>query len=62
MGRCWIGRRARVFCRDDLRVAVVLKPMAFFIDLFSPETYEAFRKTSRDVTGFRENKKLPHRK
>jgi len=36
--------------------------MAFFIDLFSPETYEAFRKTSRDVTGFRENKKAAAQK
>jgi hypothetical protein len=27
--------------------------MAYFIDLFSPETYEAFRNSSRDVSGFR---------
>jgi predicted RNA-binding protein len=27
--------------------------MAYFIDLFSPETYEAFRSSSRDVSGFR---------
>jgi hypothetical protein len=27
--------------------------MAYFIDLFSPETYEAFMSSSRDVSGFR---------
>jgi hypothetical protein len=27
--------------------------MAYFIDLFSPETYEAFSRSSRDVSGFR---------
>lgn len=27
--------------------------MAYFIDLFSPETYEAFRGSSRDISGFR---------
>jgi hypothetical protein len=27
--------------------------MPYFIDLFSPETYEAFRRSSRDVSGFR---------
>jgi len=27
--------------------------MAYFIDLFSPETYEAFAHSSRDVSGFR---------
>jgi hypothetical protein len=27
--------------------------MAYFIDLFSPETYEAFAKSSRDISGFR---------
>jgi hypothetical protein len=27
--------------------------MAYYIDLFSPETYEAFRRSSRDVSGFR---------
>lgn len=27
--------------------------MAYFIDLFSPETYEAFKASSRDVSGFR---------
>ena len=26
--------------------------MAYFIDLFSPETYEAFRQSTRDVSGF----------
>ncbi len=26
--------------------------MAYFIDLFSPETYEAFGQSSRDVSGF----------
>jgi predicted RNA-binding protein len=28
-------------------------PMAYYIDLFSPETYEAFSRSSRDVSGFR---------
>jgi hypothetical protein len=27
--------------------------MAYFIDLFSPETYDAFKRSSRDVSGFR---------
>ncbi len=27
--------------------------MAYFLDLFSPETYEAFAKSSHDVSGFR---------
>ena len=27
--------------------------MAYFIDLFSPETYEAFAHSSRDISGFR---------
>jgi hypothetical protein len=27
--------------------------MAFFIDLFSPDTYEAFRRSPREVSGFR---------
>jgi hypothetical protein len=27
--------------------------MAYFIDLFSPETYEAFKQSSRDISGFR---------
>ncbi len=27
--------------------------MAFYIDLFSPETYEAFTRSSRDISGFR---------
>ena len=31
--------------------------MAYYIDLFSPETYEAFSKSSRDVSGFRERQK-----
>jgi len=30
-----------------------IKLMAYFIDLFSPETYGAFRSSSRDVSGFR---------
>jgi hypothetical protein len=34
--------------------------MAYFIDLFSPETYEAFARFSRDVSGFRlRHKKRP---
>jgi len=27
--------------------------VAYFVDLFSPETYEAFRHSSREVSGFR---------
>ena len=27
--------------------------MAYFIDLFSPETYEAFTRSNRDISGFR---------
>src|SRR5262245_31496446 len=27
--------------------------MAYFIDLFSPETYERFARSSRDISGFR---------
>ena len=27
--------------------------MAYFIDLFSPETYDAFTRSSRDISGFR---------
>jgi predicted RNA-binding protein len=27
--------------------------MAYFLDLFSPETYEAFTRSDRTVTGFR---------
>ncbi len=27
--------------------------MAYFLDLFSPETYEAFKRTPRDTSGFR---------
>ena len=27
--------------------------MAYYTDLFSPETYEAFARSSRDVSGFR---------
>jgi hypothetical protein len=27
--------------------------VAYFLTLFSPETYEAFTKSGRDVTGFR---------
>jgi len=27
--------------------------MAYFIDLFSPETHEAFKRSSRDISGFR---------
>jgi hypothetical protein len=31
--------------------------MAYFIDLFSPETYAEFSKSSRDISGFRERHK-----
>jgi len=31
--------------------------MAYFIDLFSPETYEAFKQSSRDISGFRSRHK-----
>jgi hypothetical protein len=27
--------------------------MAYFLDLFSPETYEAFSRSDRSVSGFR---------
>jgi hypothetical protein len=27
--------------------------VAYFIDLFSPETYEAFAQSPRDISGFR---------
>lgn len=27
--------------------------MAYFIDLFSPETYDAFTRSTRDISGFR---------
>jgi hypothetical protein len=32
---------------------VISWAMAYFIDLFSPETYEAFKASSRDISGFR---------
>lgn len=36
--------------------------MAYFIDLFSPETYEAFKRSTRDVSGFRlRHKKMAER-
>src|SRR5713101_8554262 len=36
--------------------------MAYFIDLFSHETYEAFARSSRDVSGFRlRHKKMAER-
>lgn len=28
--------------------------MAYYINLFSPETYSAFADSNRDITGFRE--------
>lgn len=31
--------------------------MSYFLDLFSPETYEAFKRSSRDVSGFRERQR-----
>jgi len=31
--------------------------MAYFIDLFSPETYEAFKRSTRDISGFRQRHK-----
>src|SRR5262245_19651902 len=27
--------------------------MAYYLDLFSPETYEAFSRSNRDISGFR---------
>src|SRR5262249_50791087 len=27
--------------------------MAYYIDLFSPETYDAFKRSARDISGFR---------
>lgn len=35
------------------RLAVEIRHMPYFIDLFSPETYEAFARSSRDISGFR---------
>ena len=36
--------------------------MAYFIDLFSPETYEAFARSPRDISGFRlRHKKMAER-
>ena len=36
--------------------------MAYYIDLFSPETYEAFKRSARDISGFRiRHKKLAER-
>ena len=36
--------------------------MAYFIDLFSPETYEAFAHSRRDIPGFRlRHKSTPER-
>lgn len=32
--------------------------MAYYLDLFSPQTYEAFKRSSRDVTGFRERHRV----
>jgi predicted RNA-binding protein len=31
--------------------------MAYYIDLFSPETYHAFSRSNRDISGFRERHK-----
>lgn len=31
--------------------------MAYYLDVFSPETYETFAKSSRDVSGFRPQRK-----
>ena len=31
--------------------------MAYFIDLFSPETYDAFKRSTRDISGFRQRHK-----
>lgn len=31
--------------------------MAYYLDLFSPETYEAFSKSSKDISGFRERQR-----
>jgi predicted RNA-binding protein len=32
--------------------------VAYFLDLFSPETYDAFRRSARDVSGFRPRQRL----
>lgn len=31
--------------------------MAYFLDLFSPQTYEAFRRSDRTISGFRESQR-----
>lgn len=36
--------------------------MAFYLDLFSPETYEAFSKSDRQITGFRPNQRTAAQK
>jgi predicted RNA-binding protein len=32
--------------------------MAYFLDLFSPETYEAFKRSNRDISGFRHRQRF----
>lgn len=36
--------------------------MAYYLDLFSPETYEAFGKSDREVSGFRSNQRIAAQK
>jgi hypothetical protein len=36
--------------------------MAFYLDLFSPETYEAFSRSDQQITGFRPRQKLAAQK
>ena len=31
--------------------------MAYYIDLFSPETYQAFSQSGRDISGFRDRRR-----
>ena len=37
----------------DIAMRTIGAHMAYFIDLFSPETYEAFAHSSRHISGFR---------
>jgi predicted RNA-binding protein len=36
--------------------------MAFYLDLFSPETYEAFSSSDRQISGFRPNQRVAAQK
>jgi hypothetical protein len=48
-----IGKLCRNSWGYRSRSTVESSVMAYFIDLFSPETYEAFKVSSREISGFR---------